>query len=75
MIATYRCCTPCRLRFIPAAAANLTSCPTCGEELGSLVGAERLVGFRLFDLGGARHDLPEALAVSLPLFDPGERYP
>jgi len=81
MIMTHRCCPPCRLRFTAVGAANLALCPACGQRLGSLVGAERLVGFRLFDPEEALpelpqlSELPEALAVSLATFDPGEPYP
>ena len=63
-------CPDCRLRFTPAAAAYLPSCPTCGEPLQPLDGLAA-VGFRLFGLDDAPHSLPQAAAVSMPIPDPG----
>jgi hypothetical protein len=65
------CCPDCRLRFTPAAAAYLVACPECGEPPKALAGLERVVGFRLFTVEDAPHSLPEAVAVSIPIPDPG----
>ena len=70
---THAMCPGCRLRFTPAAAAYLRSCPTCGEPLQTLDGLDEAVGFRLFRLGDAAHSLPQAAAVSMPIPDPGSR--
>jgi hypothetical protein len=67
---THLCCPHCRLRFTPAAGAQLVACPTCGKppQPSSLQGT---VGFRIFTLEDVPHSLPEAVAVSLPVPDPG----
>jgi hypothetical protein len=69
---THLCCPNCRLRFTPAAAAYLDACPGCGEppQRSSLQGA---VGFRVFRLVDIPHPLPQAVAVSIPGPDRGER--
>lgn len=64
-------CPSCRLRFTPAAAACLVACPECGRPPQPMVGAERAVGFRLFVLEDVPPALPEAVAVSIPIVDPG----
>lgn len=63
------CCRPCRLRFIPAAAAYLVACPACGQPTEAS-GLEGIVGFRIFRLDDAPPSLPEAAAVSLPVPGP-----
>ena len=68
---THACCPSCRIRFTPAAAANLAVCPGCGEPPQTLAGLEGAVGFRLFRLADVPHSLPEAVAVSMPIPDPG----
>jgi hypothetical protein len=68
---THACCPNCRLRFTPAAAAYLSACPECGEPPHPSLGLEGVVGFRLFRLEDVPHSLPEALAVSIPIPDPG----
>jgi hypothetical protein len=68
---THVCCPSCRLRFTPAAAAYLAACPECGEPPQPIAGLERSVGFRLFRLEDLPHSLPEAVAVSIPVPDPG----
>ena len=68
---THVCCRHCRLRFTPAAAAHLVSCPECGEPPQTLAGLEESLGFRLFRLADVPHSLPEAIAVSIRLPDPG----
>jgi PHP family Zn ribbon phosphoesterase len=66
---THFCCSHCRLRFTPAAAAYLVACPECGEppQRSSLKDA---VGFRVFRLEDAPPSLPAAAAISLPVPDP-----
>ena len=68
---THVCCPDCRLRFAPAAAAHLVACPECGWPLQTLAGLEGALGFRLFRLDDVPHPLPEAVAVSIPIPDPG----
>jgi hypothetical protein len=68
---THVCCPDCRLRFTPAAAAYLVACPKCDEPPQTLAGVERVVGFRLFRPGDVPHSLPQAVAVSIPIPDPG----
>jgi hypothetical protein len=68
---THVCCPDCRLRFSPAAAACLVACPECGETPQTLAGVEGLLGFRLFRLEDVPDSLPEAVAVSIPIPDPG----
>jgi hypothetical protein len=67
---THVCCPDCRLRFTPAAAAYLVACPECGEPPKALAGLEGVVGFRLFRVDDVSH-LPEAVAASIPIPDPG----
>ena len=68
---THVCCPDCRLRFTPAAAPHLVACPECGEPPQTLAGLEGALGFRLFRLDDVPHPLPEAVAVSIPIPDPG----
>jgi hypothetical protein len=42
------CCPSCQLRFTPAAAAFLTTCPECGDPLEAASTAQDAIGFRLF---------------------------
>jgi hypothetical protein len=70
---THVCCPDCRLRFTPAAAAYLVACPECGEPHQTMPGHAGLVGFRLFRLEDLPHSLPEAVAISIPIPDPGGR--
>jgi len=63
-------CPDCRVRFTPAAAAHLVSCPDCGRPLQPIVGAEGVVGFRLFVPEDVPQEMPEAVAVSIPIVDP-----
>ena len=70
---THVCCPDCRLRFSPLAAAYLVACPGCGEPPQTLAGLQEAVGFRLFRLEYVPHSVPEAVAVSIPIPDPGGR--
>jgi len=63
-------CPSCRLRFTASAAAHLVACPECGRPPQPIVG-ERVLGFRLFVLEDVPHELPEAVAVSVAIVDPG----
>lgn len=60
---THLCCPRCRLRFTPAAAAHVATCPECGEPLqpSSL---EDTVGFRVFKLEDVPHSIPSAVGGS-----------
>jgi len=66
-------CRSCRLRLTPVSAAYLVACPECGRPLEPIVGAENLVGFRVFIPEDNPHGLPEAVAVAIPITDPGEK--
>ena len=55
---SYVCCSPCRLRFTPAAAAYITACPECGNSPQAIATLERSLGFRLVG--------PEDLPMSSP---------
>jgi hypothetical protein len=59
------------LRFTPATAAHLLACPECGRPPRLIGTAEGVVGFRLFIPEDVPNPLPEAIAVSIPLPDPG----
>ncbi len=63
-------CPSCRLRFTAVAAAYLVACPECGRPPEPMVG-EALVGSRLFVLEDVPPVVPEAVAVSIPIPDPG----
>ena len=65
------CCPGCRLRFTPAAAAYLVTCPECGGPLERIASFERAVGFRLFGPQDIPHSVPRAVAVSIPVQEPG----
>ena len=64
-------CPHCRLRFTPAAGAYLVACPECGEPPQLIAGLERMFGFRLVGPEDLPHELPHAVAVSVPVPDPG----
>jgi hypothetical protein len=66
---THLCCPDCRLRFIRAA-AYLDACPECDEPLRAS-SLRDTVGFRLFGLEDVPPALPQALAASIPVPDPG----
>jgi hypothetical protein len=72
---THLCCPRCRLRFTAAAAAYLVACPECGEPPQLIVGLERTFGFRLVGPEDLPHELPRALAVSIPVPEPGGARP
>jgi hypothetical protein len=69
---THLCCPRCRLRFTRAAEAYLVVCPECGEP-PQPSSSEGVVGFRIFRLEDVPHSLPEAVAIALPVPDPGGR--
>jgi len=64
-------CSSCRLRFTAAASAYLLACPQCGRPLHAITDAEGVVGFRLFVVEDVPRDLPQAVALSIPIPDPG----
>jgi hypothetical protein len=68
---THLCCPRCRLRFTPAAAAYLVACPECEEPPQLVVGLERTFGFCLVGPEDLPHELPQAVAVSIPAREPG----
>ena len=63
-------CPSCRLRFTNAVAACLLACPQCGRPPQSIADAQGVLGFRLFVLEDSPRELPEAVAVSIPIPDP-----
>jgi hypothetical protein len=67
---THLCCPHCRLRFTPAAAAYIIACPECGKPLQTIASLELAFGFRVFRLEDLPNSLPEAVAVSIPVFEP-----
>jgi hypothetical protein len=64
-------CPNCRLRFTAVAAAYLGACPECGRPPQPIASAEGVVGFRLLLPEDLPRELPEAVAVSIPIPDPG----
>jgi hypothetical protein len=72
-VVTRPSCPACRLRFTPAAAAQLTVCPDCGGSLKTLDRPESAIGFRLYVPEQALPSLPEAVAVSVPIPDRSPR--
>jgi hypothetical protein len=65
------CCPDCRLRFPPAASSHLIACPDCGEPLQPIDSLESSLGLRLFSQDGVPSAIPDAIAVSLPVPEPG----
>lgn len=66
-------CPSCSLRFTTAAAAYLVACPECGRPPQPIGGAEAVVGFKLFVVEDVPQELPEAVAVSIPIPDQDAR--
>ena len=62
---SHLCCRPCQLRFTPANAIYLTSCPECGLPPARIDDMQSLVGYRLFTDHAAKDTLAEAIAVAL----------
>lgn len=67
---THVSCASCRLRFTGASGSCLVACPRCGRAPQRIAGAEGVVGFQRFALDDVPHELPEAVAVSIPIADP-----
>ena len=65
------CCPSCRLRFTPGAAAYLVTCPECGRPPERIASFEQVVGFRRVGPQDMPPSVPQAVAVSLPVPDPG----
>jgi hypothetical protein len=59
------------LRFTGAVSAYVLACPECGRPLHAITDAEGVVGFRLFVADDVTQERPEALAVAIPISDPG----
>lgn len=68
---THVCCPRCRLRFTAAASAYITACPQCGEQPQTITSAASALGFRLLGAEDLPIESPEAIAVSLPVPEPG----
>jgi hypothetical protein len=68
---TLVCCPGCRLRFTPAASAYLVACPECDEPPQPVVGLARTLGFRLVGPEDLPYELPHAIAISVPVPEPG----
>ena len=67
---THVCCPRCWLRFTPAAAAYIAACPECGEPLQE-TNSQSALGFRLLGPEDLPIELAQAVAVSIPLPEPG----
>jgi hypothetical protein len=67
---THVCCPRCRLRFTAAASAYIAACPECGEPPQQIT-SESALGFRLVGPEDLPIELPQAVAVSIPLPEPG----
>jgi hypothetical protein len=63
------CCLRCQLRFTPAAAAYLVTCPECGEPTERIASLERAVGFRLVGPRDSPASVPQAVAVAIPVLE------
>ena len=59
-------CPACQLRFTPAQAAGLPSCPVCGGAVEALSGAQSVMGLALFTPDADAPQLPEAISVAMP---------
>jgi hypothetical protein len=70
---THLCCSHCRLRFTPAAAAYILACPECGDPPQPIDRLELTFGFRLVGPEDLPHELPYAMAHSLALPEPEAR--
>ena len=68
---TRLCCSHCRIRFTPAAAAYIVRCPECGDSPQPIASLELTFGFRVIGPGDLPHELPYATAVSIALPRPG----
>jgi predicted RNA-binding Zn-ribbon protein involved in translation (DUF1610 family) len=62
---TRMCCPSCRLRFTPAAAASLKTCPTCGEPLREQASAVQGLGYQLHTAKPYGEAFLNAVAVAL----------
>jgi hypothetical protein len=70
---THVCCSRCLLRFTPAASVYIAACPECGEPPQQITSLERVLGFRLVGPEDLPIELPQAVAVSVPVPEPGTR--
>ena len=69
---THVCCPRCRLRFTPASSAYIVACPECGEPPQETT-SESALGFRLLGPEDLPIELSQAVAVAVPVPDPGAR--
>jgi uncharacterized protein YbaR (Trm112 family) len=69
---TRLCCPTCKLRFTPAVAAFLASCPRCQEPLTAVEDGQAALGFRLFsgEIGARRAALDGAATAPLQPREP-----
>ncbi len=68
---THACCPRCRLRFTPAVSAYIVACPECGELPQQITSLESTLGFRLLGPKDLLTEVPQAVAVSIPVPEPG----
>ena len=59
-------CPTCRVRFTPADAAGLPSCPVCGGAVDVVTGAQSVIGMALFTPDPNADLLLDAIAAALP---------
>jgi hypothetical protein len=70
---THVCCPRCQLRFTALTSASIAACPECGEPPQPIDSLRMTLGFRLFRAEDLPVELPQAVAVSLPVPQPGAR--
>jgi hypothetical protein len=70
---TRSCCPSCRLRFSPATATHLRSCPFCAGPV-HLLPASAIVGFSLVAIDSLLDDEP-AIAETMALLPPSVSTP
>jgi hypothetical protein len=62
-------CPSCRLRFTAAVSAAISTCPTCGRHLETVLSAADTLGLRLFTPGDTQPELPMAIEAAQPIDD------
>jgi predicted amidophosphoribosyltransferase len=64
---TQACCPNCRMRFSPASAAHIETCPRCAQPLHRIASAQEALGYPLFVIADPSPAVPTAAAVALPV--------
>jgi hypothetical protein len=63
-------CPSCRLRFTAAVSAAISTCPTCGRHLETVLSAADTLGLSLFTLDDPQPELPMAIEAAQPIDEP-----